>query len=538
MEVTLAKPQKTASRIPLPDQKKATLVDIKTRRISGIPVPKFERGLSFGGRRIDSPDPLKVLDHGIKRRQLQRANTGGSSSTASTVPTRLLGTNTPPVDRSKANTPESTIGSTSEEEEEIITPSDKPTHFVKHGYKPKHVSRASGSHYAGATLKVYDEAEVVLGRPPPSNNPFTGPLETIPSQSTLPLQAISGRGSLEQDSQPKVVIKPTEFSAFAQRLSVLEDLRDLFAADRHNRTSLIGSETKSELVELLREAEHEDALISQCGARGLDAETKAEITSTLGMLEGRCGPTETTVNLDHLSRMFGRLKTGFEKAPKSAAFVEDATVAERFLARRESVESEASVVHSPDNTHGTFATPPAAYRDDDAASQLSRSKTVVSKWSSSTASAKEHPLPFSSKSRPNTFGMEFGDIPPTLPPKHLANGKPRSIGYPSRTPGKAHRLLGTDEQDNRPHKTATRRESSPTLGTKVPGSVRAAREKARNAAGSRVNKASTTKVEKLSTSNTKVIKLSEDAPRGRLSYAKKPGCASSTKVIATSCSIH
>jgi hypothetical protein len=539
VEVTPAKSQKTASRIPLPDQKKATLVDIKTRRMSGIPVPKFERGLSFGGRRIDSPDPLKVLDHGIKRRQLQRANTGGSSSTVSTVPTKLLGTNTPPVDRSKANTPESTMGSTSEEEEEITTPSDKPTHFVKHGYKPKHVSRASGSHYAGATLKVYDEAEVVLGRPPPSNSPFTGPLQTIPSQATLPLQATSNRDSLEQDSHPKVVIKPTEFSAFAQRLSVLEDSRDLFAADRYNRASLIGSETKSELVELLREAEHEDALISQCGARGLDAETKAEITSTLGMLEGRCGPAETTVNLDHLSRMFGRLKTGFEKAPKSAAFVEDATVAERFLARRESTASKVSNANSPNNVDVVFATPPTTCKDDDAASQLSRSKTVASKWSSSTASAKEHPLPLKgTMSRPNTFGMDFDDIPPTLPPKHLTNGKPKSIGYPSRTPGKAYRLLGTDERDIGPHKTATRRESSPTLGTRIPGSVRAAREKARVAAGSRVNKVSTTKVEKLPTSNTRVIKLSEDPPRGRLSYAEKLDTGSSTKVIKNHPRIH
>jgi hypothetical protein len=535
VEATPVKSQKTASRIPLPDQKKATLVDIKTRRISGIPVPKFERGLSFGGRRIDSPDPLKVLDHGIKRRQLQRANTGGSSSTASTVPTKLLGTNTPPVDRSKANTPESTTGSTSEEEEEITTPSDKPTHFVKHGYKPKHVSRASGSHYAGATLKVYDEAEVVLGRPPPSNSPFTGPLQTIPSQSTLPLQANLNRDSLERDSHPKVVVKPTEFSAFAQRLSMLEDSRGLFAADRYNRASLIGSETKSELVELLREAEHEDALISQCGARGLDAETKAEITSTLGMLEGRCGPADTTVNLDHLSRIFGRLKTGFEKAPKSAAFVEDATVAERFLARRESSASKVSNANSPSNVDVVFATPPTACKDDDAASQLSRSKTVASKWSSSTASAKEHPLPLSdARPRPNTFGIDFDDIPPTLPPKQLANGKPKSIGYPSRTPGKAHRLLGTDERDIGPHKTATRRESSPTLGTRIPGSVRAAREKARDATGSRVNKVSTTKVEKLPTSNTRVIKLSDDPPRGRLSYAEKPDTGSSTKVIKTS----
>jgi hypothetical protein len=535
-EVTPVRSQKTASRIPLPDQKKATLVDIKTRRISGIPVPKFDRGLSFGGRRIDSPDPLKVLDHGIKRRQLQRANTGGSNSTASTVPTRLLGSGTPPVDRSKAKTPDSTMGSTSEEEEEITTPSDKPMHFVKHGYKPKHVSRSSGSHYAGATLKVYDEAEVVLGRPPPSNSPFTGPLQTIPSQSTLPLQALSDRDSLETNFHPKVVIKPTEFSAFAQRLSVLEDSHYLFAADRRTRGSLIGSDTKSELVDILREAEHEDALISQCGAKGLDAETKAEITSTLGMLEGRCGPTDTTVELEHLSRMFGRLKTGFEKAPKNAAFVEDATVAERFLARRESIASGRSNTGTPVPQDGVFATPPTAGKDDDAASQLSRSKTVASKWSSSTASAKEHPLPFTdSTSRPDTFGMEFDDMPPTLPPNHVPTYKPKSIGYPSRTPGKAHRLLGTDERNSEVYKTAIRRESSPTLGTRIPGSVRAAREKARDAAGSRVNKASTTKVEKLPTSNTKVINVSEglEPPRGRVLSVGKQSSRSTMKVTQT-----
>jgi hypothetical protein len=515
--ITPVRSQKTASSIPLPDQKKATLVDIRGRRVSGIPVPKSDQGLSFGGRRIDSPDPLKVLDHGIKRRQLQRANTGGSNSTASTVPTRFLGNGTPPVDRSKANTPDSTMGSSSEEEEEITTPSDRPTHFTKHGY----VSRSSGSHYAGATLKVYDEAEVILGRPPPSNSPFTGHLQTIPSQSTLPLRTLSDRDSLETEPRPKVVIKPTEFSTFAHRLSMLEDSHHLFTSDRYSLESPIGADTKSELVDILREAEHEDALISQCGAQGLDVETKERITSTLGMLEGRCGPANTTVDLDHLSRMFGVLKTGLDRAPKSAAFVEDVTVAERFLARRESTASDA-------HKYLLGKKPPTAFKDDDTASQLSRSKTVASKWSTSTASAKEHPLPFTdtSSSRQNTL---FEEISPALPPKHLANGNLRSIGYPST--GKAHRVLGTGQQDDGAQKTAARRVSSPTLGARIPGSVRAAREKARDSAGSRVNKTSTNKAEKLPTPNTKVFKVSKDPPRERLPFAEKLGPRASTKVI-------
>lgn len=526
VDVTPIKSEKTASRIPWPDQKKATLVDIKGRRASSIPMPKFEKGLSFGGRRFDSPDPLKVLDHGIKRRQLRRDE---SSSTVSTVPTGVLSQSTPPVDRNKVSTPDSTRCSTTEDEEEVTTPSDKPYHFVKHGYKPKHVSRVSGSHYAGATLKVYDEAEVVLGRPPPSNSPFTGPLQTIPSQSLLPLRPISTRYSLEAEPRPKVVIKPTEFSAFAQRLSVLEGSHASGANDSSNTPNAIRDDTKSELVDILREAEHEDALVSQCGATGLDAETKEEVTRTLSMLEGTCGPANTAVDLEHLSSMFGRLKSGFEKAPKSAAFVEDATVADRFLARRGSTSSDQVICAQVIGSHET----PLITRgnEGDADSQLSRSKTVASKWSTSTASAKERP--FSSgntSSRQNTLSMEFEDLPPGPPPKDSHPSHPKSIGYPSRVPGKAHRILGTDERETSNFKSTTRRSSSPTLGNRVPGSVRAAREKARDAAGSRANQISTTKVEKLPTPNTRVFRMSQDPPRGRLPSADKSTYRGSTKV--------
>lgn len=526
VDVTPIKSEKTASRIPWPDPKKATLVDIKGRRASSIPMPKFEKGLSFGGRRFDSPDPLKVLDHGIKRRQLKR---DGSSSTVSTVPTGLLSHSTPLVGRNNANTPDSTRCSTTEDEEEVTTPSEKPHHLVKHEYKPKHVNRVSGSHYAGATLKVYDEAEVVLGRPPPSNSPFTGPLQTIPSQSLLPLRPISNRYSLEVEPHPKAVIKPTEFSAFAQRLSVLECSHTLGNNDSYNTQNTIRDDTKLELVDILREAEHEDALISQCGATGLDAATKEEVTRTLSMLEGTCGPADTTVDLEHLSRMFGRLKSGFEKAPKSAAFVEDATVADRFLARRGSTSSD-QVIRA--QTSGDRETPMTSHRKEgDADSQLSRSKTVASKWSTSTASAKERPVPSRGvSSRRNTLSMEFEDHPPGLPPKDSLHSHPPSIGYPSRVPGKAHRILGTDERDTSNFKSAARHSSSPTLGNRVPGSVRVAREKARDAAGSRANQASTTKVEKLPTPNTKVFRMSQDPPRGRLPLVERSTLRTSTKV--------
>lgn len=537
VSVTPVRSQKTASRIPLADQKKATLVDIKARRTSSIPMPKYEKGLSFGGRRIDSPDPLKVLDHGIKRRQLQRANTNGSNSTASTVPTRLITDDLPPVDYSKANTPESTMGSSSEDEEEITTPSDKSLHFVKHGYKPK--KRSPTTYHGGQSFKVHDDAEVVLGRPPPSNSPFTGPLQIIPSQSMLPLMARSESGNVEETSPcSKVVIKPTEFSAFAQRLSAIEDARALVSEDVRNRHSFIDIGTKSELVEILREARDEDALISQNGAAGLDEETRLEITRTLSMLEGKCDPPSTAVDLEHLSLMFGRLKSGFEKAPKSAAFVEDATAAERFLAKQDAAsETERQVAMTEADDH--FETPPVDHNRESASSLLSLGKT--SKWSNSTASLKQQPLPFTDGTLGQSiFGLNLEGLPPSLPPKDFHEETPTSIGYPSRTPGKAHRLLGTDEGSISHNKSANRRVSSPTLGPRVPGSVRAAREKARDAAGSRVNKASNTKVDKMPTSNTKIFSISGDPPRGRNPSTEPSNYANRTKVsvqVYTGCRI-
>lgn len=514
--ITPVKSQKTASRIPLPDQKKATLVDIKARRSSGIPEPVSRKGLSFGGRRIDSPDPLKVLDHGIKRRQLRRETTNGSTSTTSTVPTKFLSDSTYAIDRSKVTTPDSTLGSTSEDEEEIATPSDQPLHYVKHGYKTKHVPKATDGQYGGEALKVSDESEVILGRPPPSNSPFTGPLQTIPSQTLLPLQSSPDRRSVQDQIHPKIVIKPTEFSAFAQRLSVIEDINGLSNNGRGGHRSIIDDDTKYELLDLLREAKREDALISQCGSAGLDDETKEEITRTLSILEGNHGPIETAADLEHLSRLFWRLKSGFEKAPKSAAFVEDAAVAERFLAKQEGIATKETQYDPHLRGASQPKAPLVTRKEDDANSQLSKSKTVRSKWSDSTASMRDTPFPpCEAGSTGKLFGMDPESFPPIPLPKDLQTGIHRSIGYPSRTPGKAHRLLGTNENDKKVRTSNPKRESSPTLGARLPGSVRAAREKVNTSSGSRPNAVMHEKPQKMPTSNTRAFSVSEDSTRGR-----------------------
>jgi hypothetical protein len=204
-------------------------------------------------------------------------------------------------------------------------------------------------------------------------------------------------------------------------------------------------------------------------------------------------------------------------------------VADRFLARRGSTSSD-QVIRAQAN--GSHEAPVTAHRkESDADSQHSRSKTVASKWSTSTTSAKERPIPSrDNSSRQNTISVEFEDLPPGPPPKDSLHSQPTSIGYPSRVPGKAHKILGTNERETSNFKSAARRSSSPTLGNRIPGSVRAAREKARDAAGSRASQASTTKVEKLLTPNTKVFRMSQDAPRGRHPSADTTTNRGSTKV--------
>lgn len=495
------KAHKTASRIPLPDQKKPTLVDIRSRRSSGIPAPKYERGLSFGGRSIDSPDPLKVLDHGIKRRQLQRTNTSGSTSTTSAIPTRILTTNvSTAVNRNEhASSPDSTLGSTSDDEEEVATPSDKSMHFVKHGYKPKHMKRLSYSNSGKPRTEIYEESEVVLSRPPPSNSPFTGPLQTIESQSTLPV----GSGSRASDSSFGDANPKGAISAFAQRLSRIQDAHRARVESSHPpRARLVGEDTRNNLVELLHE----------CDAAGLDGATQLEISRTLSILEGTSGkPPQTNIDMDQLSMVFGRLKSGLEK---------DAAAAECYLARQETIAIPpydnleillGSTQTDQDTSEDVADNVATAENDgDDTASQHSKSKTVRSKWSTSTVSDRDQ----SPTSRRHTFIDVVSDLPPQLPPK---DNLPGSIGYPSRVPGKAHQVLGPNERSNNERRTSTPN----GFASRLPGSVRAAHEKARSAAGSisrtNLHLPSKSRSETTTTANKHAYSVAAEPQRGRSS---------------------
>ena len=67
---------KTASRVPIPSTKKATVIDVKKGRARTSHVPKLVP--SFGSRHLASPEPSKVLDSGKIRQQLDRMPTNAN----------------------------------------------------------------------------------------------------------------------------------------------------------------------------------------------------------------------------------------------------------------------------------------------------------------------------------------------------------------------------------------------------------------------------------------------------------------------------
>lgn len=117
-----AQAPKTASRIPLADPRKATLVDIKSRPSSDASTPVSEPGLSFGNRRVDAPGALQVLDQGVKRRQKQHRCMdddvpGSQQHVLRRQPTGL--------DSFQTSSPEGTVGFSESDEDEVTTPSDR-----------------------------------------------------------------------------------------------------------------------------------------------------------------------------------------------------------------------------------------------------------------------------------------------------------------------------------------------------------------------------------------------------------------------------
>lgn len=507
----LIKGGRTASRIPIPEAKKAALVQVKQQHSSGQLRSKTEQALSFGSRRLDAPDTLKILDQGIRRRQLKRSTTRGSGTTTTSDSTKAYDQwDVTSFDRSNASSPEMTLAASTSDEEEITTPTFQPRDFPHQ--ERRAYDRRTNSYYRAAAIDLFDNAVTVLGKTPPPTSPFASPLPTIPSQAVLPFG--------DNDFIPRDA-NLDDLSGVGQRFSALFYAHADHTAKHIGQRKPAPEATRNTLMELLNEYVEKDERLSKDGSSAFDADTKAQITRTLSLLEGKGSPPETEVDNETLLAMFGHLKRGLERAPQPTSFLENAAVAEKYLAQPLTTESK-------DLSEPTYAEAPQLYHGDSETPQLPPIEPIASKWSDSTTSFQAMPSLGQAVSTSNSRILISTETNYPAPPGRPPPNPPRSIGYPSNIASKANALIGSGDAVAIPPDNL-RRLSSPTLGKRTPGSVRAAREtlhRSRGGFAAPTVSAESKKTVKMPTPNTKPFSFTSNTHRGRVSSANKTKTAS------------
>ena len=340
--------------------------------------------------------------------------------------------------------------SSSEDGSEIATPSDRPMRFSK-----RTVGRSTAPQLHREYDARFDEEDVPsFPRAPPPTSPFTGLLQTIPSEALL---------------------------------------------TAHSAES--------------------------------DDETGRSRTQTLSHLEGKGSPPKRDVDRQTLLQMFGHVRKTFDKpvqypyTQRTSALAENAAAAERFLAMQD----------NPSPTALQDARQAAEYSAAYHAllEAASPPQPEVSKWSDTTPSSKDNsPNSANSANAPqwssNPASQHSNERPPPPPPPKDAREGHSSIGYISRVPAATAITSPASEEEVAEVPDILRRQSSPTLGPKQPGSVRSAREGMRGFART-TQAAEARKTSRLPTPRAKTF----SDQRGRQpSTIKTSQDASSSKVAA------
>ena len=454
---------KTASRIPIPDSKKAMIVDLKKDLSPTPPMPKSTGLPTFGSRRLASPDALKILENGKMRRQMLRTPTNASFGplkdgtlarnsdvTITKTPSLSTSLNSSNDDTAFAvNSPEyGTWESGSFNGDEAPTPSDRSLHFPKtsdHQYR--RATNFSGQRHE-TEQDAFDDETASL-KAPPQTSPFTAPLQTIPSETVLSVNA--------------------------------HDLND---------------------------------------------ETRDQLIRTLSHLEGKGSPPKFDVDNQTLLQMFGHLKRGLDRnSHHSAALMQNAAAAEKFLAQRGSSILEVKGLGMRHDAAFDTKTQGADVQGEGTSfAETYEEQQVDSKWSASTPSDNllSPPSEHTSTGVQNTLTVK---CLPTTSLTEDSSQEPASIGYPSRLPGRVTTTHIQPNGDSATIASIRSRRSSPTLSKRRPGSVRAAREGLQMATASFARttaSAESKKTTRMPTPNTRAFSIPEPSQRGRMLSVEKP----------------
>ena len=324
-----SKTTRTASRIPIPDSKNATMVDVKRDQYSESPLARTSGTPTFGSRRLASPDALKILENGKMRRQMQhtarnetpaglhcgRASATESDDTTADTPSLSYSLTSSPEAPSAPTSSENTLHSKSSRNGEQATPSNILTSLQttpeQNAAEPQHQFRYNDN----VNHNMLGGEMLAPIRPPPSTSPFTVPLQTIPSEAVLSV-----------------------------------------------------------------------------GPADLDEEANDQWVQALSQLEGKGSPPKTDVDHQILQQMFGHLKRGHDKSNhNSTAFHQNAAAAEKFLAMRASNASGTETRNLATTAGSTDDVTHGAERELDEIASTTKKQIMISKWSNSTPSDKVSP---------------------------------------------------------------------------------------------------------------------------------------------------
>ena len=460
MSTTTATPRsmKTASRIPIPDSKKVTIVDVK-KDLPNTPTLQRSTGVpTFGSRRLASPEALKILENGKMRRQMQRAPTNtssnsrvqdlrqeGDSAVLNNSPLSHDVNGSTAVGSFTNSRKQDAFNTNHPDENETPTPSIRTLPFPNSTYRNSKTTRTITNSHGRMDLTTFHGDSAFLTSAPPQTSPFVAPLETIPSEAFLSVDA--------------------------------NDLND---------------------------------------------EGREELIKTLSHLEGKGSPPKFDVDNETLYHMFGHLKKGLERNPhNSAAFAQNVAAAEKFLAMHGSSILEVKGLGEDRRcTHDSKARSSQTLQDDLPAPTANKRQTIVSKWSTSTPSDKALSPPS------DDIGSALHHpIIPIARPKTPSLQEPVSIGYPSRIPSRVTTPNTQTGDDAATVASIPSRRSSPAVGKRKPGSVRAAREglQVSNASFARTTaSAESRKTLRTPNPSTRAFSIPHASQRGRMTTIEKP----------------
>lgn len=271
---------RTASRIPIVDSTKATVIDVKRSIQSAASLSKSSLPPTFGTRRLALPEALQILENGkLKRRMKQsEADVGECDS-----------------QRDRSYTLESDISTT--------TAATTPSLSFSLTSAPENAWWSSSN---GIRAGGWD---------------CNSPNESLPHASEL-LQEQHSQGAAP--SQPAPQSRDEEDGQ-----SLNENFDDVlpYYANAPPTTSTHASPLPTIHSEVALSA---NVAYSDSGDGG-------ELDRALSRLEGKGTPPKTSIDQHALLQMFGNVKRAFEtSAPTSTTFAENVATAEKYLAQQHS----------------------------------------------------------------------------------------------------------------------------------------------------------------------------------------------------------